>query len=210
MRNSIRIPPEILSVMMLILLSGIVMSCASLGTGKEGKSSDIASAQKEGSGSYCEIIVCIGEIKDECEMRIGVMKNYEATIQTDNSKSYILEVEKAVSIKYLRDWMLKDALSLQRLGSGDELLYRKYKGENIEYYARYHSDLLLVTRKIRLDEQAPGYIFTYEQIFKAAEALVQKDRAQLGKETLLVKRRLFQKEPTDSFFISPIKQKDLY
>ena len=200
----------------LIVLTSGVMSCASSsqsGRSKEGASSAIIEAKKEGMNTahnYCEIIACIGEIKDECEMRIGIMDNYDETILQEGGGSYVLKIDKAISIEYLKDWMLKDSLSLDRFKSGDKLLYRSYKEANTEYYARLHSSLLRVTRKIRLDEQAPGYKFTFRQIFQAAEALVHKNKAQLGAETFFAKRRAFQKAPSGSFFISPIRQKDLY
>jgi len=216
MNEYIKISTKLTSSIMLIPLAVVIISCASwpkIGTSKENTSS-VAAAEKKGginkTDNYCEITACIGEIKDECEMRIGVMKNYDATVQADNDDGYILKVDKAISVEFLKDWILKDSLSLNRLGSGDKLFYRKYKEENTEYYARYSSNLLRVMRKIRLDEQAPGYKFTFRQIIHAAEALVQKDKTQLGQETLIVKKRVFQKVPLDPFFISPIKHRELY
>jgi len=41
-------------------------------------------------------------------------------------------------------------------------------------------------------------------------SIVAKNKAQLGAETFFAKRRAFQKAPSGSFFISPIRQKDLY
>lgn len=204
------------SRIILIILVCTVMSCGSaslVNRSKEGASLAIPTEKKEGidrTNSYCEIIACVGEIKDECEMRIGIMKNYDATIQKEKDGRYMLKVDKAISIEYLKDWRLQDSLSLGRFGSGDKLLYRTYKGVSAEYYARYHSSLLKVTRKIRLDEDAPGYKFTFMQIFQAAETLAHKNKTQVGQETLFVKRRTFQKVPADSFFISPIQHSDLY
>jgi hypothetical protein len=199
----------------LILLASSLISCASVslpGNSKEGTSSALIAEKREGidTANYCEIIVCVGKIKDECEMRIGIMDNYDATIRQEDGGSYVLKIDKAILIEYLIDWMLQESLSLNRFKSGDKLLYRKYKEASADYYARFHNSLLRVTRKIRLDEQAPGYKFTFGQIVQAAESLRHTNRTQLGTETLLVKRRTFQKAPSDSFFISSIKHADLY
>jgi hypothetical protein len=200
----------------LIIIASVLISCASAfppEKSKEGTSSTMTAEKKEETdktNSYCEIIACVGEEKDECEMRIGVMKNYDATIQQEGGGSYVLRIDKAISIEYLHDWMLQDSLSLARFKSGDKLFYRSYKQAHTDYYARFHSSLIRVTRTIRLDEQAPGYKFTFRQMFQAAEALVHKNKAQLGAETLFAKRRSFQKEPTDTFFKSPIRHEDLY
>ena len=58
---------------------------------------------------------------------IGVMKNYDATILQEDGGSYVLRIDKAISIEYLQDWMLQDSLSLDRFKSGDKLVYKNYK-----------------------------------------------------------------------------------
>jgi len=213
--TSIQLPSVRITVM-LIILSVEIMSCSAfLKSGKANRDISSVAAPQQQPGDkeknrYCEITVCINEIKDECEMRIGIMKHYDATVNTKTGGNYILKVDKAMAIEFLKDWILKDSLTLNRLGGGDTLLYRTYAEESSEYYARHYSSLVRVMRKISLDEQAPGYKFSFRQLFQAAESMLQKDKAQLGQETLMVKRRTFPESPVEPFFVSPLQQMELY
>ena len=213
--TSIKLPSVRITVM-LIIFSVEIMSCSAfLKSGKANRDTSSVAAQQQQSGDkeknrYCEITVCINEIKNECEMRIGIMKHYDATVNTKTGGNYILKVDKAIAIEFLKDWILKDSLTLNRLGGGDTLLYRTYAEESSEYYARHYSSLVRVMRKISLDEQAPGYKFSFRQLFQAAESMLQKDKAQLGQETLMVKRRTFPESPVEPFFVSPLQQMELY
>jgi hypothetical protein len=215
MERSMQLPSVGITVM-LIILSVEIMSCSAfLKSGKaNGDIASVAAPQPQPGDQeknrYCEITVCINEIKDECEMKIGIMKNHDATVKTKNGADYILKVDMAMAIEFLKDWIMKDSLTLNRLGGGDKLLYRTYAEESSEYYARHYSSLLRVMRKISVDEQAPGYKFSFRQLFQAAEAMLQKDKAQLGQETLMVKRRTFPESPVEPFFASPLKQMELY
>jgi len=214
-RRSVQLPSVGIAVMLIILPVAIMSCSAFLQSGKAQRDISSAAATEQQSGNkeknrYCEITACIGEIKDECEVRIGIMKNYDATVKTKNGGDYILTVDKAISIEFLRDWFLKDSVTLNRLGGGDKLLYRTYTEKDSEYYARYYSSLVRVMRRISLDDQAPGYKFSFRQLFHAAESMLQKDTVQLGRETLMVKKRIFPELPVDPFFVSPIQQMELY
>jgi hypothetical protein len=203
------------SRIMLLILAGAAISCAAaFPSGKAGQAA--VSAPQAGTpevmdpaNNYCEMSVCVGALKDECEMKIGVMNNYDAPVQREGGTT-VIKIAEAISVTYLKDWMLQDSLSLDRFKSGDTLLYRSYKEANSDYYARYQSSLLRVNRAIRLDEPAPGYKFTFRQLFASARALVRKNKTQLGAETLLVKRRTYPKRPSNPFFTSPIKPTDMY
>jgi hypothetical protein len=193
------------SRIMLLIIAGAAISCAAASPpGNAGKPEVMDPANM-----YCEMIVCVGALKDECEMKIGVMKNYDAPVQREGGAT-VIKIAEAISVAYVKDWMLQDSLSLDRFKSGDTLLYRNYKEANPDYYARYQSSLLKVKRAIRLDEQAPGYKFTFRQLFASARALVRKNKTQLGAETLLVKRRSYSKRPSNPFFTSPINPTDMY
>jgi hypothetical protein len=200
---------------MLLILACAAISCAAASpSGKAGEAAESAPhagnpAVMNPANMYCEMIVCVGELKDECEMRIGVMRNYDARVEREGGTT-VINIAEAISVAYLKDWMLHDSLSLDRFKSGDTLLYRHYKEENADYYARYQSSLLRISRAIRLDEQAPGYKFTFRQLFASARALVRKNKTHLGAETLLVKRRSYPTRPSDPFFTSPIKSADMY
>ena len=219
MRKGMKRPMQLPSVritVMLIILSVETMSCSTfLKSGKaNGDISSVAAPQQQPGDKekdrYCEITVCINEIKDECEMKIGIMKTHDATVKTKNGADYILKVDMAMAIDFLKDWIMKDSLTLNRLGAGDKLLYRTYAEASSQYYARHYSSLLRVMRKISVDEQAPGYKFSFRQLFHAAESMLQKDTVQLGRETLMVKKRIFPELPVDPFFVSPIQQMELY
>jgi hypothetical protein len=213
--RSMQLPSFGITVMLIILPVAIMSCSAFLKSGKAHEDISSAAATEQQSvnkekNRYCEITACIGEIKDECEVRIGIMKNYDATVNTKDGGDYILKVDKAMAIEFLKDWILKGSLTLNRLGAGDKLLYRTYAEENSDYYARHYSSLVRVMRKISVDEQAPGYKFSFRQLFAAAESMLQKDKVQLGQETLMVKKRIFPESPVDPFFASPIQQMELY
>jgi len=83
----------------------------------------------------------------------------------------------------------------------------KYKGKEPDCDISHFATLFSVSMKMRLDQNVGECDFTYDELFQMAEGLVQQDKAKLGKETILVKRRGFKQLPVETFIESPIIKK---
>jgi hypothetical protein len=162
----------------------------------------------EKGNNFCEIIACIGEIKNDCEMKIEVMINPGPAVKSDIDESYVKQIRQAINITFLKDWQFESSkLTKPCLRKEDLISYKKYKGGEPDYDISHFVRLFSVSQKMRLEQNVKECDFTYDELFQMADGLVQQDKAQLCREAILVKSRVFKKIPLDTFIESPIIKK---
>lgn len=158
--------------------------------------------------NFCEITACIEKIKNDCEMRITVMINPGPARESDIDESYIKVISKSITITLLKDWPTESSkVENPCLGKGGRVSYTKYKNQEPAHDVSHFVAIFGAQRKITLEQKIGECDFTYDELFQVAEGLVQQNKVQLGKETILVKWRGFQELPPATFIKSPIIQK---
>jgi len=214
MRTRVKVLVKQLSslVLMVIVAVGLFYaSSAEVNKSAVGSSSNTPAEKKEvfekGNNS-CEIIACIGEIKNDCEMKIEVMVNPGPAMKSDIDEGYIKEASKAITVKLLKDWPQEGSKLIKPcVGKDDLISYKKYKDREPDCDVTHFTHLFSVSKKMRLEQNVGECDFSYDELFQVAEGLVQQDKAQLGKETILVKSRIFKQLPFETFIESPIIKK---
>ena len=171
---------------------------------KANKLVDKKSGFEMGNNS-CVISACLGKIKDKCEMNIETMINSGPSVKSDIDENYFKEIRKVIKITLLNDWPLSSTATKSCLGKDDVLSYKIYK--NNEHEISHVPGLLRVPQKVKLEQHVGECDFTYDELFQMAEGLVWQDSAQLGKDAIMVKHRLFKQSPLEDFIESPIIKK---
>lgn len=213
MRTRVMILTKLLSSMVLIILTSVSLSHGSstgLSSPEEKVASDVQFEKSKQHGKIadvCEIMACIGKLKDVCAMEIAVMTYFKTADKRDAveiKKDDVAETEMGVVISMLEKWPVDNTSALGScLDENEELAYRKYKEGDPGYEAWHWIVLFRRMRRVQLDEKDQSCEFTYGQLFQAAEALVKESKSQLGKETIFMKERVFNIASIDKFFPDP-------
>jgi hypothetical protein len=159
---------------------------------------------KEKLKQGCEMTVSFNQEKNNCEMIVKIKEDFE-------------DVEKGIHIKmsegcfygyetfpgsYTRQ---KDGTMIEHINilrSEDVMVYRKYKKgvPKLSMMYLYHP-LYRRYYKRDMDIKALDYFdFTFAELFKAVEELVNKDNVKLGEYTVIVKRREFKDIHPENLF----------
>ena len=213
MRECVKImPKKFYSLVLMVSIGAAIFygTASASDSTKKGSEVKMPAEKKEVSakeGNGCEILACIGEIKGDCEMSIGIMRNTDPAIQSDFDETHVQIIEKAVTVQFLKDWP-PDSTTIKKpcFGKDDKVSYKKYKNKESEYHVSHFDASFAIPRKMTLDQKIGECDFTYGELLKAVEGLEHQDKAQLGKETILVKSREFKQLPDKAFFQGPIKR----
>ncbi len=190
-------------LLVLIITSSISYSASSQINKSATMSAENQSGFDKGNNS-CDIIACIGEIKDACEMKIEVMVNPGPALKSNIDEKYSKELSKVINIKFLSDWPDANSTKKPCLHKDDMTSYKIYKDKDQSYDVSHYSALFKVSKKMSLEQKVGDCSFTYDDLFQAAENLVRRDTAKLGTESLLVKSRSFIQMPLQTFIESTI------
>lgn len=217
MKTGVNLRAKLLSSLVLIVIVTIGFSYASaseVNKSAMGNASPTPIEKNIGfdkGNNACDIIACIGEIKDECDMKIEVMINPGPEPQSDIDESFIKKIRKAINIKFIKDWPFDSSkLAKPCLQKDDLISYKRYKVEGADHdiiTLTHYFKIFSISQTMQLEQNVRECDFTYDELLQMAEGLVQQDKAQLGKETILVKSRRFQQVPIETFFESPIIKK---
>ncbi|MHC5077330.1 MAG: hypothetical protein ACYTFM_13025 [Planctomycetota bacterium] len=147
---------------------------------------------KEKLKQGCEMTVSFNQGKNDCKMIVKIKEDFE-------------DVEKGISIQMWQGcfYGYETRHGGSYLRFNDTMVYRKFKKGMPEESMLYIWDRLLRRRrKIDMDLKALDYFgFTYAELFKAVEELLNKDEVKLGEYTVVVKRREFKDIHRDDFFL---------
>jgi len=146
---------------------------------------------KEKLKQGCEMTVSFKQEKNNCEMIVKIKEDFE-------------DVEKGISIQMSEGCIdgYENRLGAPYESSKDKMHYRKYKEGVSKKTGIYHWYFSWRRYRKRDGDIKPldYFDFTYAELFKAVEELVNKDRVKLGEYTVIVKRREFKDIHRDNFF----------
>jgi hypothetical protein len=151
----------------------------------------------------CEMTVSFKQEKNNCEMIVKIKEDFEDVekgISIQMSQGCFYGYSTATGYERQEDGTIIENSNVLR--SKDRMHYRKYKKGVPKKSGMRHWDPPSRRYRIRdMDMKALDYFdFTYAELFKAVEELVNKDKVKLGEYTLIVKRREFKEIYRDSFF----------
>ena len=181
--------------LVILVVIGLLSSASAAGNS--------ATLIKEKLKQGCEMTVSFKQEKNNCEMIVKIKEEFE-----DIEKGISIQMSEGCSYGYyyLHGFIRQEdgtiITNTNILRSKDGMRYRKYKKGVSKKSVLLHWDPRF-RREIKsdIDTKALDYFdFTYAELFKAVEELVNKDKVKLGAYTLIVKRREFKDIHRDNFF----------